>query len=36
MDTRPILLKGQHPIETGNYYLPTNAILENLFYWNIY
>ncbi len=28
MDTRPILLKGQHPIETGNYYLPTNAIIE--------
>lgn len=28
MYTRPIVTKGQHPIETGNYHLPTNAIIE--------
>ncbi len=28
MYSRPTITKGQHPIETGNYYLPTNAIIE--------
>ena len=28
MYSRPTIAQGQHPIETGNYYLPTNAIIE--------
>lgn len=28
MIIRPVINKGEHPIEIGNYYLPTNSIIE--------